>query len=114
MLESYTNCPIRAKAGGDQVGRPKKINTEEKIVETEEIFEVENITEIEKPKVQKPKLKKQICNVLYKTDKKFAIDFNGGGISFKDNLQSKTDKVEITYLGEYATENFKIESYRFI
>ena len=120
---SYTTCPYRQKAG-DQMNEKVDIvsliepnNIEEESYISSPIEET--ITplvdeKIKKPKISKPKIKKQICNIINKTDKRFSIDFNGDGISFKDSSPTKTDKVEITYVGEYKTKFFKIESYKFL
>jgi len=82
-------------------------------------IEVEEITSelIKKQSVSKPykpKSTKQICNVINKTDRRFAIDFNGCGIGFIDKTPNKTSQVEVSYIGEFGTKSFKIESYKFI
>lgn len=113
MLESYKNCPKR----GEQMGRPKKSETEETIEQESPStikFETEHeATASPTPKKEKPKTQKQICKVLYKTSNRFAIDFRGDGILLNDKSAIKTDKVEITYSGQYP-ESFEIVSYKFI
>jgi uncharacterized membrane-anchored protein len=103
------------------MSRPKKAETIEKenvtkkptsspIVESKET--VSAVAEEIIPKSKKEKTKKQICNVLYKTPTKFAIDFFGDGISYIDKTPDKTNKVEITYSG--GSKPFTIISYKFI
>lgn len=106
MLDSYNTCPFRAKAGDEEnMGRPKKIVNEETILSPT----VEE-TPAPKPKKEKSKTQKIICNVIYKNPKKYAIDFLGGGIMFRDSNPDKTDKVEIIY----DPESFEIISKKFI
>jgi hypothetical protein len=113
MRDTYINCPKRS----DQMGRPKKVNIEENtaLSPTENLETEDKIDTIEeKPKLQKSKQKKQICKAIYKTDKKFAIEFDGCGISFRDSSSNKTNQVEVIYSGKFKTPTFKIESYKFI
>jgi hypothetical protein len=122
MLESYKNCPKR----GEQMGRPKKSEIETNInaetIEQESPSPIEPETEHEataspiieeKPKKEKIKTYKIICEVLHKTPTKFAISIFGDGILLNDKSAIKTDKVEITYSGQYP-ESFEIVSYKFI
>jgi hypothetical protein len=124
MLESYKTCPKR----GEQMGRPKKseieTNINEEIIEQEFHSPIKSESEataspqieeeLPKTKKEKPKNQKQICKVLYKTPNRFAIDFNGDGISFRDNEPNKTDKVEISFIGTYKQKDFEIISHKFI
>jgi hypothetical protein len=114
MLDSYNTCPYRQKAG-EQMGRTKKIIDEEitsPIEEEASSLPIEDTTP--KIKTPKPKSKIAIFKVISKTDKKFAVDFFGYGISYQDNTINKTDQVEIIYVGEINSLSFKIESYKFI
>lgn len=110
MRQTYENCPKRS----DQMGRPRKIPVEESnhIASSSPTENLE--IKIETPKSQKSKQKKQICNVLYKTDKKFAIEFDGCGISIRDSVSNKTNQVEVLYQGDFGTKNFEIISHKFI
>jgi hypothetical protein len=125
---NYNNCPYRAQAKeGEQMGRPKKSETEigkEIIMVEQDSSPIESESEataspqieeeLPKTKKEKPKNQKQICKVLYKTPNRFAIDFNGDGISFRDNEPNKTDKVEISFIGTYKQKDFEIISHKFI
>jgi hypothetical protein len=104
MLENYKTCKLR----GDQManrGRPRKTHIE---------TTASPPPIAEKTKKIDSKTKKQVCNVLYKTDKKFAINFNDCGISINDPSPTKSFLVEIFYEGEFGTKNFKILSHKFI
>jgi hypothetical protein len=111
MLGSYQTCILR----GDQManrGRPPKTPIETNIPSPIENLETKNIEE--KIKTIKPKKQTKICSVINKDLKKFAIDFDGCGISFRDSSPNKTNQVEVIYSGEFKTPLFKIESYKFI
>jgi hypothetical protein len=125
MTQNYNTCPYRQKAG-EQMGRPKK-NIEENVsvsTETESSPPIEeeiipspiesDTLSVETQKSKKEKTQKQICEVIYKTDKKFAINFNESGISFVDKTPNKTSQVEVSYIGEFGAKSFEILSYKFI
>ena len=97
------------------MGRPKK-QLEETTATTEEITEdVATATQEPFPTTpKKPKSQKKVCDVLYKNPTRFAIDFDGDGISFRDKTENKTDKVEVSFTGNYGSKSFHITGYKFI
>lgn len=117
MLDSYKMCPLLNFERGEQMARPKKepVVTEEAAspIESEEI-PIIGIEEEKSKKKEKPKQFKQTCKVINKSDRKFAIELDGCGISFTDNSPAKTNLVEVTYIGEFGTKTFEIISYKFI
>ena len=123
MLPSYNTCPIRTqeynnKAGETQyMGRPPK-KIEEIEVEANEVATATEFSTEDSPsptqQPKKPKSQKIVCDVLYKNPSRFAINFNGDGISFRDTTPQKTNKVEVTFTGTYGDKSFNITGYKFI
>ncbi len=109
MLNTYLKCPARS----DQMGRHKKEDVELKANQEFEII-YPPIEEIKEENPIKKKITKSVCNVLNKTQSKVYVDFNGSGIMLFDNNPNKTNKIEITYEGEFNTPTFSIISHKYL
>ena len=95
----------------------KKKNIKDESAPNEEILvdsveETEIIEEVKQVKNIKPKLKEEVCNVLYVKDKMFAISFQGNGISIHTEHLIDKEKIKdfiiVKYEGEIGKSNFKL------